>query len=119
LASFPNTKKGATVPQGNTEFQFKAGDINFKSVNYQWLIVQGKDKASFKGTGTINGQGNYGFMLTVYDGGKTTNPDMFRIKIWDIASSAIVYDNNVASTFADIDNLPATTPIAGGSIVVH
>src|SRR5436853_5047343 len=34
-------KKGASVPDGNTEFQFKAGDLNFKSASYQWLVVSG------------------------------------------------------------------------------
>ena len=40
-------KKGATVPTGNTEFQFKAGDLKFKSYVYEWLVIAGK-KAKFK-----------------------------------------------------------------------
>jgi hypothetical protein len=52
-------KKGQSTPDGNTEFQFKAGDINFHSEDYEWLVVAGA-KAQFKGTGTINGSGNYG-----------------------------------------------------------
>ncbi|MBC7260896.1 MAG: PKD domain-containing protein, partial [Chloroflexi bacterium] len=32
-------KKGATVPDGNTQFQFKAGNLNFHSTSYQWLVV--------------------------------------------------------------------------------
>jgi hypothetical protein len=71
-------KKGANVPDGNTEFQFKAGDLNFKSVSYEWLVVAG-NMAQFKGEGTINGQGVYQFMITADD----DNPDTFRIKIWD------------------------------------
>jgi hypothetical protein len=31
--------QGANVPTDNTEFQFKAGDLNFKSTSYDWLIV--------------------------------------------------------------------------------
>jgi CSLREA domain-containing protein len=49
-------KKGANVPDGSTEFQFKTGDLNFKSVSYEWLVVAG-NMAQFKGEGTINGQG--------------------------------------------------------------
>src|SRR4029079_4194515 len=60
-------KKGATVPTGQTEFNFQAGDFNFHSENYSWLVVSGY-KAQFKGTGTINGSGNYSFTLTAYDG---------------------------------------------------
>jgi hypothetical protein len=72
------------VPTGNTEFQFKAGDLNFHSDSYDWLVVAGP-KAMFKGSGTINGAGNYGFMLSAVDAAETpsTDTDLFRIKIWD------------------------------------
>ena len=71
-------KKGASVPDGDTGFKFKDGDLNFQSVSYQWLVVnQNYTNAQFKGYGTINGAGNYGFMLWATDG----SPDTFRIKI--------------------------------------
>lgn len=97
-------KKGASVPDGNTEFQFMAGSLNFHSTSYQWLVVN-KDgmNAQFKGTGTINGAGSYGFMIWATD--KT--PDTFRIKIWDAATEVVVYDNGVEQA------------LGGGSIVVH
>jgi hypothetical protein len=104
-------KKGASVPMGNTEFQFHAGDLDFKSTSYDWLVVAGS-KAIFKGVGTINGAGNYGFMLTASD--KKTG-DLFRIKIWDIGTLAIIYDNQLGAS----DTSDPTTLIAGGSIVVH
>ncbi len=56
-------KKGAPVPTGNTEFQFKAGNLNFHSTSYDWLLITGSDYAKFKGTGAINGEGEYKFML--------------------------------------------------------
>ena len=97
-------KKGASVPEGNTEFQFKAGNLNFNSTSYEWLVVnQTGTNAQFKGYGTINGTGNYGFMLWATDG----SPDQFRIKIWDAATEAVVYDNGTDQV------------IGGGSIVVH
>jgi streptogramin lyase len=97
-------KKGTSIPDGNTEFQFKAGSLNFKSTSYQWLVVnQNYTNAQFKGYGTINGVGNYGFMLWATDG----SPDTFRIKIWVAETDSLVYDNGVAQ------------PIGGGSIVVH
>lgn len=104
--------KGANVPTGNTEFQFQVAGMNFKSSSYDWLVVAG-NKAQYKGTGTINGVGYYGFMLTATDG--TKGSDMFRIKIWDKATSNIIYDNQLG---APETNDP-TTAIAGGSIVVH
>jgi PKD repeat protein len=106
-------QKGAIVPTGNTEFQFRAAGMNFKSTNYDWLVVAGT-RAQYKGTGTINGAGNYGFMLTAIDGG-TKGSDMFRIKIWDKATDDVVYDNQMGAS--DTEN--PTTTIAGGSIVVH
>lgn len=93
-------KKGAHVPDGNTQFQFKAGDLNFHSTSYEWLVVAG-NKAQFKGEGTINGQGSYRFMLWADD----DDPDTFRIKIWD--DTGVVYDNG------------SHQPLGGGSIKVH
>ncbi|MEM0449120.1 MAG: PKD domain-containing protein [Methanomassiliicoccales archaeon] len=106
-------QKGANVPTGNTEFQFHVAGLNFKSSSYQWLVIAGT-KAIFKGTGTINGEGSYSFMISAIDGG-TKAPDMFRIKIWDAATGELVYDNMLgASETAD-----PTTAISGGSIVIH
>jgi len=102
-------KKGATVPDGNTEFLFKAGNLNFKSTSYDWLIVTGSNYAKFKGTGTINGQGDYKFQIWAGDGTGLNGADTFRIKIWyeDGGSEVVVYDNGMDQA------------IGGGSIVVH
>jgi PKD repeat protein len=110
-------KKGASTPTGNTEFQFHAGDLNFHSDTYQWLVIAGPN-AKFKGTGTINGAGNYGFMLTCTDEKLTpsTDVDLFRIKIWDKDNGdAVIYDNKMG----EADDSYAGTAIAGGSIVIH
>src|SRR5207244_3258774 len=56
-------QKGKSVPDGNTEFQFQAGNLNFKSTLYEWLVISGA-KGQYKGYGTINGTGNYRFVLT-------------------------------------------------------
>jgi len=109
-------KKGATVPTGETEFQFKAGNLNFRSTSYDWLVVAGA-KAMYKGTGTINGEEEYGFMLTAIDGqikGRDSM-DKFRIKIWEKATDALVYDNQLNA----LDTDDPTTVISGGSIVIH
>jgi hypothetical protein len=110
-------KKGATVPTGETEFQFKIANLNFHSDSYQWLVVAGI-KAQYKGVGTINGAGNYGFILTAIDGqikgGGGT--DKFRIKIWDKNNNDnIIYDNQINVP----DDADPTTVIGGGSIIIH
>lgn len=94
-------KKGATTPTGKTEFQFKAGDLNFHSDTYEWLVVGGP-LAQFKGTGTINGEGTYDFLIRATDGALSGGgPDQFRMQIFGR------YDNG-----ADQD-------LGAGSIVIH
>jgi len=110
-------KKGATTPDGQTQFQFNAAGLNFHSTSYEWLVVAGA-KAQYKGEGTINGIGNYGFMLSAIDGQVNGGggSDKFRIKIWDRDNGdAPVYDNQMGA----IDDAEPTTVIGGGSIVVH
>jgi len=110
-------EKGANVPTGETEFQFKAGNINFHSTVYEWLVVAGA-KGQYKGSGTINGAGNYGFMLTVTDGDVKGGGgiDKFRIKI--TGPGGIVYDNGGPGSTDDI-NGSVEQAIGGGSIVIH
>jgi hypothetical protein len=109
-------KKGSNAVDGNTEFQFTAGNLNFKSSNYSagTLVISGA-KATFRGTGTINGTGTYSFMVSGIDGTVTGGGgvDKFRIKIW--GSNGVVYDNNMGN---DENGVP-TTALGGGSIVIH
>ena len=106
-------KKGATVPSGKTEFQFKAGDLHFKSTGYDWLVVAGQDKAKYKGEGTINGGGQLWLYAHCHRHG---SPDTFRIKIWDKADGdAVVYDNKMGVADDGYDG----TEIGGGNIKVH
>jgi hypothetical protein len=109
-------KKGATTPSGNTEFQFNAANFEFSSASYQWLVVAGA-RAQFKGEGTINGAGNYGFLLSAVDGQGNGGggTDRFRIKIWDIATSTVIYDNQIGAA----EDATASTGLGGGSIVIH
>jgi hypothetical protein len=111
-------KKGASVPDGETEFQFQTGAFNFHSTLYDWLVVSGF-KAQYKGTGTVNGGGDYGFLLTATDGQVTGGggADKFRIKVWVKATGATVYDNVLGAP----DTLDGANPqvIANGSIVIH
>jgi hypothetical protein len=74
-------------------------------------------KAQFKGSGTIDGRGDYAFMLTVIDGkiNGGGGEDKFRIKIWDKNTDEIIYDNQIDNS----DDKDPTTVIGGGSIVIH
>ena len=108
--------RGANTPDGNTEFQFRAGDLNFKSTSYDWLVVGGY-RAQYKGEGTINGTGRYRFLITAIDGAlNNSDPaDKFRIKITDLnAGGAVVYDNQAG----EVEDSGSATQLGGGSIVI-
>ncbi len=107
-------KKGATVPAGNTTFNFNAADFKFKSTEYEWLVIAGPN-AKFKGSGEINNQGDYEFMLTGVDGQVNGGggTDKFRIKISD--AGGVIYDNKMGSDEAGYD----TQELGGGSITIH
>jgi len=105
--------KSSPVLTGNTEFQFQAGNLDFHSESYEWLVVnQTGTNAQYKGTGRIKGVTGYKFMLWATDGSN----DTVRIRIWRETGSSeeVAYDNmgTGAGGFS-------TTPIGGGSIVVH
>jgi hypothetical protein len=97
---------GANVPSGQTQFHLKAANLTFASTSYEWLIVSGA-RAEYKGNGTINGAGNYSFILTAIGGDVPGGggADKFRLKIW--GASGVVYDND------------PTTVLGSGSIVIH
>ncbi len=108
--------RGKTVPEGNTEFSFNTAQFKFMSTAYEWLVISG-GKASYRGTGQIDGAGSYNFLLTAVDGevagGGTA--DRFRIKIWNRSTGEIVYDNQ-----RDVpdDEVPSST-LGGGNIIIH
>jgi uncharacterized delta-60 repeat protein len=108
-------QNGASVPTGNTEFHFKAGDLKFKSTSYEWMVIAGA-RAQYKGVGTVNGAGSYRFMLTAIDGQQPGGggADKFRIRIWS-DGGGLVYDNQLSAPDSD----DPTTVLGGGSIVIH
>lgn len=121
-------KKRGTVPEGETEFRFKAGDLEFESEDYEWLVVDG-NTAIFKGFGEVNGHSGYGILISVVDDNKdddddnddnkkpskpSKKSDRIRVKIWD-ASGSVVYDTQLGSS----EDAEAATKLGGGSIQIH
>jgi hypothetical protein len=104
-------RRGATVPEGNTQFQFRAAAMHFSGSSFEFLVInRGGTSAQFKGRGTINGGiapngTEFRFMIWATD----SDPDTFRIRIWweDTGTEYTVYDNGAAQ------------PLGGGSIVIH
>jgi hypothetical protein len=112
-------QKGKNLVDGNTEFQFQDGNFNFKSneLDAGSLVISGS-KGTYRGEGTVNGAGDYGFMVSAVDGqiNGSGGTDLFRIKIWDRSQgNTVVYDNNMGK---DENGVPTTT-LGGGSVVIH
>lgn len=89
--------KDAQAPNGHINFHFKEGDLNFSSSSFEWLFVdEAGTNAQIKGTGTINGEGEYKFMLWAGDGTYIDGGDAFRIKIWEEdGGEVVIYDNGI------------------------
>jgi hypothetical protein len=105
-------KKGRSTPTG--QLQFNAGKLNFHSTAYESLVITGS-RAQLKGTGTVNGRGTYAFVLTVTGGGRAGVPDRVRIRIWNPATGAAVYDNLTGAP----DTADPVAPLRGGNVTIH
>lgn len=105
--------KNATNPKGETQLTFRIGDMDFNAVNLDYLTINGA-RAQFKGLGKINGGGAYNFILTVMDGG-TGGSDLFRIKIWNKTTGAVVYDTQMGAS----DAADPTTQLGSGNVIIQ
>jgi len=75
-------------PTGKVTIRLPQVNLTFKSNVCEWLLMQ-NNTATLTGTGKINNQGDYGYLLTAND-----HPDKLRIVIWDKnEGDRIVYDN--------------------------
>jgi hypothetical protein len=90
--------------------------LNFHSTSYDWLVIVGA-RAHCVGSGTTNGEGDYGLMLTAIDGQAIGGggTDKFRIKIWHKGIDIVVYDNQPGAS----DTKDDATELGSGSIVIH
>ena len=100
-----------TVPLGGLRFGFRAGPFSFRSTGNDSLVISGS-RAQLRGSGVVNGGGNYLFLLTVTDG----SPDKIRIKVWNKSNGQVVFDN--APGTDDIAASPQQN-IGGGAIVIR
>jgi galactose oxidase-like protein len=114
LATFGFVSKylpGASTPSGNLTFQFRAGNLNFKSTTMDWLVVTGQPRAIFQGTGTVNGTNTCKFQVDAWDNSfSASKVDAFGIKIHSCGAGGDANGNRYS-----ID----PTPLSGGSIIIH
>ncbi len=100
-------------PDGKFMYNFPAAGFEYRSTELSWLVVSG-DTAFFQGTGTINGSGNYTYLVSVIDGkANGSNIDLFRVQIWETESRQMFYD----SQWGDFRFADPTIVITCGKIV--
>jgi hypothetical protein len=98
---------GRSTPDGNLEFQFKAGNLDFKSTSMDWLVVTGEPRGQFRGTGSINGATVCKFQVDAWDASfQPGNADAFGLKIFSCDSGGDRYSL-------------AAVPLAKGSVIIH
>ena len=84
-------------------------------MNFDIQTISG-GRAKYRGSGRVNGSGGYRFLLNVLDGqtGGGTGPDKIRIKIWNKATGAVVYDTQMGAP----DGAEPTMVVGEGSSIV-
>ena len=98
---------GGITPDGSLEFQFNAGNLNFKSTSMDWLVVTGEPRAIFRGSGTINGAAVCKFQVDAWDGSFSSSElDAFGLRIFSCAGGGDRYSL-------------AARPLKQGSIIIH
>jgi PKD repeat protein len=98
-----------TPRQGEMTLRFHFAKLDFQSAAFDSLSVAG-GRAQYQGSGTVNGTGNYKFLMTVVDGTgtKSVGQGRIRMKIWHI-------DARTNAEVVDYDNQVETSTLAAGS----
>jgi hypothetical protein len=112
-----NYYKGATLPKGETQFEFKVGDFQYNALNFDYLSVASPGyKAVFAGSGRIiGGISGVNFTMYVIDGALDgTGVDKVRLKIYNKNTGYIYYDNEPGKG----ETADPTTPVGISSSIV-
>jgi hypothetical protein len=105
----PLTPTGLVAFQLKTKGLFYPAVLSFTSAQFEELVVSGS-QATLKGTGTVDGSGSYGFLLSVIDGQGLLTGNKLRLKVWDENhNNAVVYDNQMGTG----DNASPTGAVTG------
>jgi PKD repeat protein len=98
------------VPSGGTTFQFNAVPFSFNATSFQWVVVTTSGRGYMQGAGLVNGVAGYSFLLSVVDGVQ----DKFRFKVWNTATSIVVYDSQFGAPL----DAAANISLVFGSVVL-
>lgn len=101
----------SAAPRGVTVLRLREADLRFRSTAHDWMVVSGP-RVQYAGSGVINGEGDYRFVLTAIDSGDSPARDRIRLRITDL-KGIVIYDNQVPGPTA-----PEGTALSGGRIKV-
>ncbi len=104
---------GATVPTGYATINFNSGTLSFSSTSLDWLIITSGSQAILKGSGTVNGTGSYGILISLIS--PSSGQQYFRVKIWNKSNGSVLYDSQPGAP----DYAAPTSPTTGLSIVLQ
>jgi hypothetical protein len=96
---------------GNAAFSLHQQRWNFSATGYDWLVVDGS-RAWFQGSGRLDNQDGYGFLVAMEEQGKT---QLIRIKVWNLSTGEVLYDTQPGAP----DDAAPTTVHTNGSLKVH
>jgi hypothetical protein len=100
------------VPVGNRQFtmDFQAGNLAFNATTVSSLVIA-DGVGTLRGSGTVNGQGSYAFLVVGSEAANT-----IRMKITDISNNnAVVYDTQMGAA----ETASPTTPVTAGNVLTH
>jgi uncharacterized delta-60 repeat protein len=103
-------KYQGTEPVGDRQFSmnFKAANLTFNATSISSFVIS-NGMATLRGTGTINGSGNYNFLVTGVNGGG------IRIQITDPANNnTVIYDTQPGAAATATPTTSVT-----GQVIVH
>lgn len=112
------------LPAGRASFDFRTGNLRFRSTEYQWLVIDGKT-ARLKAYGIVSNTPGYEILISMVQQVKGTDPkpkgkkppkqkDLIRVRISD-PFGIVIYDTQLGSP----DDAVPTTSMGGGSIEVE
>lgn len=93
---------------GNVSMNFRAANLEFDGTTLTALVIS-NGQATLRGTGTVNGSGNYNLLVTGLDGPQ----DAVRFQIKDQVGT-VIYDSQLGA----VDTATPTASVTG-QIIVH
>ena len=98
-------QRGATAPIGKLVVELggsarTTAPLTFRATSFDWLILT-PNVGWVSGKGTVNARSGYGFWFVATD-----NPDKFRLKVWELSSGTVIYDNQSGAVLGTMPTLP-------------